>query len=249
MSNDVPTLRIDSRQTRSHARSRSLIVSRALENRVRWNKSDRNKRIRSLVSDTWLRRESEPFLERTTLFAGAAAVLPDNRAGDLHLRDDPADTASERQRQHQARGVRGLGDIRGAADAALDHRDGWLRQSDRADAHPPCHRNVHHQRDRVRVLHAQDTRTFLPRYVTMTFVEPFALRETAKRSFAHPSLNAPLARFTDRLGGLRRIVASVVARAGRAGALLLAQHRYALRGIQDESRVSDQHGGIMTYGI
>lgn len=36
------------------------------------------------------------FLEPTILFAGAAAILPDNRAGDLHLRDDPADTASER---------------------------------------------------------------------------------------------------------------------------------------------------------
>lgn len=40
----------------------------------------------------------------------------------------------------------------------------------------------------------------------------------------------------------------MVARAGRASPLLLAQHRNALRGIQNESRMSEQYD-IMTYGF
>jgi hypothetical protein len=53
--------------------------------------------------------------------------------------------------------------------------------------------------------------------------------------------------FYRRLGGLCRIIASVVARAGRAGALLLAQHGHALRGVQDEPRLSEH--GVMTFGV
>lgn len=33
-------------------------------------------------------------------FAGAAAVLPLNRARDLHFRDDTANTEAEHQQQH-----------------------------------------------------------------------------------------------------------------------------------------------------
>lgn len=49
------------------------------------------------------------------------------------------------------------------------------------------------------------------------------------------------------MGGLRRLLPSVVAHAGRAGSLLLAQHGNVVRGIQNEPRLSKQHKVIVTF--
>lgn len=54
---------------------------------------------------------------------------------------------------------------------------------------------------------------------------------------------------SSRVGRLYRLLSSMVARTGSAGSLLLAQHRNALRGIQNEPRLPKQYQIFMTDGV
>lgn len=83
------------------------------------------------------------------MLSGAPKFLSDNSVNDIHNRDDVANTAIQRQQQHQIDRLRSLGGLRRFANPSLERSYGWHGESHGGHAAAEGARHVHHQWSRI----------------------------------------------------------------------------------------------------
>lgn len=102
---------------------------------------------------TFERLNVQTFLHLLTLsffpLPDSPAFLPGYRARDIHRSYDAAAAALPDKRQHQARGLRWLGPVRGPADPALDRGHGWHEEPHSRSPATPSPRHVCDKRGRL----------------------------------------------------------------------------------------------------